>query len=204
MRPRIALVAVFTAAIIGFITLSPTRPVGSPAAAASTTTAKGHTGGTTLALQLAAFHTPAVPGTTSPISGLGASLSQAAEILAAKSTTAPALVVAPTPTPTPTRAPLPTPTPAPLPTPAPAVPVTDATSTDTADWQCIRVHESSDRYNSPAAPSGAYGIVPVTWWSNGYTGWPYQASPAAQDALALKLYNELGWQPWSTRYACGL
>ncbi len=86
----------------------------------------------------------------------------------------------------------------------PPPPVTNATSTNTPDWQCIRIHESSDRYNSAAAPSGAYGIVPVTWHSFGYSGWPYQASPAVQDALALRLYNMYGWQPWSTRFACGL
>jgi muramidase (phage lysozyme) len=82
--------------------------------------------------------------------------------------------------------------------------VTDATSTATPDWQCIRIHESGDRYNDPSAPSGAYGIVPVTWASYGYSGWPYEAPPAVQDALALRLYNEYGWQPWSSRYACGL
>jgi hypothetical protein len=88
--------------------------------------------------------------------------------------------------------------------PPPPPPPTDATSTDTADWQCIRVEESGDRYNTPTAPSGAYGILDVTWLSNGYSGWPYQAPAATQDALALKLYNEFGWVPWSSRFACGL
>ncbi|MDA8354750.1 MAG: transglycosylase family protein [Actinomycetota bacterium] len=91
--------------------------------------------------------------------------------------------------------------------PAPPVaptPPTDATSTDTADWQCIRLQESGDAYNSPTRPSGAYGILEITWLSNGYTGWPYQAPSAVQDALALRLYNEFGWSPWSSRYACGL
>lgn len=97
----------------------------------------------------------------------------------------------------------PPPTP-PSPPPPPPVPVTDATSTNTADWQCIRVHESGDAYNDPSRPSGAYGIELVTWESNGYSGWPYEAPPAVQDALALKLYNEYGWVPWSTRFACGL
>jgi hypothetical protein len=91
----------------------------------------------------------------------------------------------------------------PRPTPPPP-PITDWTSTDTADWQCIRVHESGDRYNSSLAPSGAYGIVSITWWSNGYSGWPYEASAAVQNALALKLYHEFGWRPWSTRFVCGL
>jgi muramidase (phage lysozyme) len=82
--------------------------------------------------------------------------------------------------------------------------VSDATSTATGDWACIRVRESGDRYNDPSAPSGAYGIISVTWHSYGYSGWPYEASPATQDALALKLYNRYGWQPWSSRNACGL
>ena len=86
----------------------------------------------------------------------------------------------------------------------PPPPVTDATSTNTANWQCIRVHESGDEYNSSAAPSGAYGIVEVTWHSFGYSGWPYQAPASVQDALALRLYNEYGWRPWSTRFVCGL
>lgn len=88
--------------------------------------------------------------------------------------------------------------------PPPPPPPTDATSTDTPDWQCIRIEESGDQYNNPAAPSGAYGILEVTWLSNGYSGWPYQASATTQNALALKLYNEFGWTPWSSRFACGL
>ena len=101
----------------------------------------------------------------------------------------------------------PIPATAPAPAPAPVVvppPPTDATSTDTTDWQCIRIHESGDEYNDPSRPSGAYGILESTWESNGYAGWPYQAEAAVQDALALKLYNEFGWTPWSTRYVCGL
>jgi hypothetical protein len=92
---------------------------------------------------------------------------------------------------------------------APAVtvaspPDTDAVSTDTATWACIRLHESGNRYNSPTAPSGAYGILDSTWVSLGYSGWPYQAPVTVQDAAALTLYHEYGWQPWSTRFVCGL
>ncbi len=83
-------------------------------------------------------------------------------------------------------------------------PPTDATSTATADWACIRIHESGDRYNSPAAPSGAYGVLHSTWISMGMGGWPYQAPPSAQDAIALELYHRYGWTPWSTRFVCGL
>ena len=88
--------------------------------------------------------------------------------------------------------------------PPPPPPPTDATSTDTADWQCIRIHESGDVYNDPGEPSGAYGILKSTWQSYGYGGWPYEAAPSVQDALALELYAEYGWRPWSTSAVCGL
>ncbi len=104
-------------------------------------------------------------------------------------------------------APVPPTPPAPVaqPVAAPApVPVNDSTSTDTGDWQCIRVHESGDNYNNPNMPSGAYGILISTWESFGYSGWPYEAAPGVQDALALRLYAEYGFAPWSSRYACGL
>jgi Transglycosylase-like domain len=95
---------------------------------------------------------------------------------------------------------------APIPavTPPPPPPISDATSTDTADWQCIRIHESGDEYNNPARPSGAYGILLVTWRSFGMAGWPYEAEPAVQDAIALELYHRYGWVPWGTRFVCGL
>lgn len=103
------------------------------------------------------------------------------------------------------RAAHPEPVAAPPPAPAPPpVPVTDATSTTTPDWACIRVHESGDRFNTPAVPGGAYGFLESTWLSLGYSGWPYEAPAAVQDRAVLFLYNELGWQPWSTRFVCGL
>jgi Transglycosylase-like domain len=80
----------------------------------------------------------------------------------------------------------------------------DASSTDTADWSCIRNAESGDVYNSPSEPQGAYGILDSTWQSLGYSGSPYEASASEQDAAALELYRQYGWQPWGTRYACGL
>ena len=82
--------------------------------------------------------------------------------------------------------------------------MTDATSVDTADWACIRVHESGDQYNNPADPSGAYGILLSTWRSFGYAGWPYEAPAGVQDQLALELYARDGFDPWSSRFACGL
>jgi Transglycosylase-like domain len=91
---------------------------------------------------------------------------------------------------------------APVANPAPVL--TDATSVNTADWACIRTRESGDQYNDPAEPSGAYGILYSTWHAFGFSGWPYQAAPVIQDALALRLYNIYGWQPWSSRFACGL
>jgi hypothetical protein len=99
-----------------------------------------------------------------------------------------------------------TPSPAPVvaPSPPPPPPVTDATSVDTADWTCIRVHESGDQYNSAAAPSGAYGILISTWREFGYSGWPYEAPASVQDRVALALYARYGWAPWSSRFACGL
>jgi hypothetical protein len=100
-------------------------------------------------------------------------------------------------------APAPVPPAAPHSTPEPVV-MSDATSTTTSDWACIRMHESGDRYNTPAAPGGAYGFLESTWLSLGYSGWPYEAPPAVQDNAVLYLYNELGWQPWSTRFVCGL
>jgi hypothetical protein len=83
-------------------------------------------------------------------------------------------------------------------------PVSDGTSVWTPDWECIRIHESGGLFNSPSAPSGAYGIVEVTWHSLGYGGWPYQAPAAQQNQAALTLYQRYGFSPWSSRYACGL
>jgi len=108
--------------------------------------------------------------------------------------------------PKPVAAPAPAPAPAPpaVPVAAPVAAPSDATSVNTADWACIRMRESGDRYNDPSAPSGAYGILASTWHSFGFSGWPYQAAPAVQDALALKLYSLYGFHPWSSRFACGL
>jgi muramidase (phage lysozyme) len=74
----------------------------------------------------------------------------------------------------------------------------------TSDWACIRIHESSGRYNSPDAPDGAYGILISTWRSFGQSGYPYQAAPSVQDQVALELYARYGFHPWSSRFACGL
>ena len=94
-------------------------------------------------------------------------------------------------------------TPAPAPVAAPTGAVSDATSTDTADWACIRQHESNDNYAE--GNGGAYQFEFGTW--SALTGLPSPAEdyPAAvQDAAALKLFSQRGWEPWSTRYVCGL
>jgi Transglycosylase-like domain len=118
-------------------------------------------------------------------------------IVTAPSTTTPVTTAGTPPVTTPTASVVPPP-------PPPVVPVTDATSVATADWACIRVHESGDQYNNPNDPSGAYGILLSTWRSFGYSGWPYEAAASVQDQLALKLYSLYGFHPWSSRFACGL
>jgi len=86
----------------------------------------------------------------------------------------------------------------------PPPPPTDATSTTTPTWACIRYYESTDRYNTPTAPDGAYQIIESTWQGMGFSGQAYEYPPAVQDAAALELYNARGWEPWSTRFDCGL
>jgi hypothetical protein len=79
----------------------------------------------------------------------------------------------------------------------------DGSSVDTADWSCIRWHESRDNYGEYGG--GAYQFEQGTWESvTGLTGAPQDYPAATQDAAALKLYSERGWEPWSTRYVCGL
>jgi hypothetical protein len=101
------------------------------------------------------------------------------------------------------------PVPAPAPAPPPALPAapggasSDATTTGTPDWACIRQHESGGNYGEGGG--GAYQFQDGTW--TGLTGLPgpAQSYPAAtQDAAALRLYAQRGWAPWTTRYACGL
>jgi hypothetical protein len=93
-------------------------------------------------------------------------------------------------------------------TPAPAAPVpsgsgSDATSTNTPDWACIREHESGSNYGE--YNGGAYQFELGTWEALTGLGTPAQDSPAAvQDAAALRLYAERGWEPWTTRFVCGL
>ena len=79
----------------------------------------------------------------------------------------------------------------------------DATTTNTPNWACIRQHESNGNYAEGGG--GAYQFEFGTW--EGLTGLstPAQDSPpSVQDAAALRLYAARGWQPWTTRYVCGL
>ncbi len=95
------------------------------------------------------------------------------------------------------------PAPAPAAAPVPAVSASDATSTNTPDWACIRAHESGDNYSEGGG--GAYQFDLGTWEGLTGLGTPAEDSaPAVQDAAALKLYAQRGWEPWTTRYVCGL
>jgi muramidase (phage lysozyme) len=79
----------------------------------------------------------------------------------------------------------------------------DATSTNTADWACIRAHESGGNYGE--AGGGAYQFEFATWNALTGLGSPAQDSPpSVQDAAALRLFDQRGWAPWTTRSVCGL
>jgi cell wall-associated NlpC family hydrolase len=70
----------------------------------------------------------------------------------------------------------------------------DYTTTDTADWACIRQAESGDAYSSASAPSGAYGILESTWVADGFAtlynaSQPYEATPVQQNEAALFILN---------------
>jgi hypothetical protein len=96
-----------------------------------------------------------------------------------------------------------TPAPAPAPLPASTGGGSDATSTNTPDWACIRQHESGGNYS--VGNGGAYQFELGTWTA--LTGLPSPAedyAPAVQDSAALKLFSQRGWEPWTTRYVCGL
>ncbi len=68
-------------------------------------------------------------------------------------------------------------------------------------WACIRQLESSNNYRTPEG--GAYQFKNGTWEDLGGTGRPEDADPATQDAMAMKLYQQRGWQPWVTAPRCG-
>jgi Transglycosylase-like domain len=87
--------------------------------------------------------------------------------------------------------------------PASAASGSDASSTNTSDWACIRQHESGNNYGE--YNGGAYQFELGTWEALTGLGTPAQDSPpAVQDSAALRLFAERGWQPWTTRFVCGL
>ncbi|WP_261568063.1 transglycosylase family protein [Frankia gtarii] len=66
------------------------------------------------------------------------------------------------------------------------------------DFAKLRQCESGGNYsiNTNNGFSGGYQFDDQTWHGLGYSGRPYQASPATQDEAAAKLYNSRGWAPW--------
>ncbi|MCK9894289.1 transglycosylase family protein [Frankia sp. AgB32] len=79
-----------------------------------------------------------------------------------------------------------------------AVGASPAGAATSDDFAKLRQCESGGNYsiNTGNGFSGAYQFDDQTWHGLGYSGRPYQASPAAQDEAAAKLYNSRGWQPW--------
>ncbi|WP_375482092.1 peptidoglycan-binding protein [uncultured Jatrophihabitans sp.] len=73
-------------------------------------------------------------------------------------------------------------------------------------WYRLRMCESSDNYriNTGNDHYGAYQFDVPTWRSVGGSGYPQNASKAEQDARALILYRERGWQPWQCAGILGL
>jgi septal ring factor EnvC (AmiA/AmiB activator) len=68
-------------------------------------------------------------------------------------------------------------------------------------WDCIRQLESGNNYSAPGG--GAYQFTDETWHGLGQSGTAGDASPAVQDAMALQLQSQRGYQPWTTAPRCG-
>ncbi|MDQ2796669.1 MAG: peptidoglycan-binding protein [Actinomycetota bacterium] len=73
-------------------------------------------------------------------------------------------------------------------------------------WYRLRTCESSNNYsiNTGNNHYGAYQFDLSTWRSVGGSGYPNLASKGEQDARALILYRERGWQPWQCASILGL
>ena len=73
-------------------------------------------------------------------------------------------------------------------------------------WYRLRMCESNNNYsiNTGNDHFGAYQFGLSTWRSVGGSGYPNRATPAEQDARALILYRERGWQPWQCASILGL
>ena len=119
-----------------------------------------------------------------------------------------AILAALPPPPPPAPAPAPKPAPAPTRNRAPvqaSTPAPAATGGVNAFLECVAKYESGSNYSSHTAngSGGKYGAL-VSSWNNAYgVHYPYQATPAQQDAWAQNLYNQSGSRPWSTRGKCG-
>jgi resuscitation-promoting factor RpfA len=88
-----------------------------------------------------------------------------------------------------------------------ALPMVSASADPSAGtWKRLRTCESSDNYrtNTGNAHYGAYQFDLGTWRSVGGHGYPNNASKAEQDARALILYRERGWEPWQCAGILGL
>jgi resuscitation-promoting factor RpfA len=73
-------------------------------------------------------------------------------------------------------------------------------------WYRLRMCESSNNYsiNTGNNHYGAYQFDLSTWHSVGGSGYPNRATPAEQNARALILYRQRGWQPWQCASILGL
>jgi hypothetical protein len=88
-----------------------------------------------------------------------------------------------------------------------ALPASSASADPSANaWYRLRMCESGNNYaiNTGNDHYGAYQFDVSTWRSVGGSGYPNRASPAQQDARALILYRQRGWQPWQCAGILGL
>lgn len=72
-------------------------------------------------------------------------------------------------------------------------------------WAKLRWCESRDHYDERANPKyrGAYQIGFYEWAHYGGAGRdPADASPAEQDAVALRIWQARGWEPWQASSSC--
>lgn len=87
------------------------------------------------------------------------------------------------------------------------IPATSASADPSpTDWSRLRQCESGGNYgtNTGNAHYGAYQFDIATWGSVGGHGLPSDASAGEQDARALILYRQRGWQPWQCAGIVGL
>ncbi|MBV9409962.1 MAG: transglycosylase family protein [Acidimicrobiia bacterium] len=68
-------------------------------------------------------------------------------------------------------------------------------------WDCIRQLESGNNYSAPGG--GAYQFLDSTWHALGHSGTASDAPPSEQDAAAVQLQQQAGWDQWTTAKRCG-